>query len=144
MDPPSSRRWFAHEGVPVIRSDYPRNEPNFPFRQLCKDGDLTKVKDYLENQTEMEDWESNTQAESDIYDGFLEAIRGGHLDVVKYLAEKGCSLSEIVSAAVHRAVSSGNTNVLDFLVEQGWNPKQSRITESEEHDPKEFQFSHIR
>ena len=67
---------------------------------------------------------------------------------VKYLIGIGYSLSSkstygLISAAVEGAASSAQTYMLDFFVEQGWDPKRSEFPGPEGYNPLRPQFSSI-
>jgi hypothetical protein len=106
------------------------------FRKLCKDDDLSRIKQFLSHQGEIEEPPLNPYTSSprfDPYDGFHEAVRSGSVKVVRHSISKGFSITShrfrgnIIRIAIEGATSSGQTEMLDLFVEQGWDPKRSRF-----------------
>jgi hypothetical protein len=126
-------------GVPC--GPIPTHRLTVEFRELCIDGDLSRIKQFLSHQGEIEETPVNpftTRPRFEPYDGFYEAVRSGSMKVVKYLISEGFSLTShmfrgnIITTAIEGATSSGQTEMLDLLVEQGWDPKRSRFPDLED------------
>jgi hypothetical protein len=136
------------EGLSVHKS-------TLKFRRLCMEGDISRIKQYLSRLGEIEDVLSiqlvrhyRLSPSFCLYDGFREAIRSRHLQIVKFLMDEGLSLSYtdsngLISAAVEGAAFSGQTDILDFFVEQGWDLKRSEFSSPEGYYPLKLQFSSI-
>jgi hypothetical protein len=102
------------------------------FQQLCIHGSWEDVQRYLT------DWRKTRVAElagafvSDTekyrpYDGLVDAFRHGRLNIVKGLLGEGLSLQSdrdcnFALAAAAGAVRTGSSEILEFLLDQGWDP----------------------
>ena len=131
---------------------HPIDKSTLDFRKLCMDGDLPGIKQFLSHRHEIQDATSSPSDTINLifdpYNGLCAAIRSGHVQVVKYLIGNGYSLSyqgsnSLISAAVEGAASSAQTDMLDFFMEQGWDPKRSEIPGHQEYNPSRPQFSSI-
>lgn len=141
----------ASQGV-LCPGGHSVHKSTLDFRKLCINGDLPGIKQFLGHRHEIQD-EISSSSDTinllfDPYNGVCAAIRSGHVQVVKYLIGNGYSLSyqgscSLISAAVEGAASSAQTDMLDFFMEQGWDPKRSEIPGHEEYNPSRPQFSSI-
>jgi hypothetical protein len=94
------------------------------FRDLCISGSQSEIEKFLSQMAfPLESLNSFGPGQAS---PLCEAARHGHVHIIKYLSEeKGLHLFEdrletIAEAATTGAVKSGNTGVLDFLIEKGW------------------------
>lgn len=120
--------------VPGVRLPPQQNPKRAGFTQLCAAGDLTKIENFLRVfQSTDNTTDSTIRRSMSIYEyGFCEAVCHGKMDV-RYLMRQGY-LFWSISAAVEHATNSGSTEMLEFFVNQGWDPNPPQITDA--NDPR--------
>jgi len=94
------------------------------FRHLCARGSQTEVEELLEEWT---DPASVLQSafSSNSTSALCEAARHGHRSLLEYLVSRGFPLFEsgpetVPDAATHGAALTGETQILELLLEYGW------------------------
>lgn len=90
------------------------------FRHLSALNAQSEIKDLLQQ------WEDPTSPTNFQGCGAIAAaVKNGHKQLLKYLADRGFSLLEpgADNAACDYAVRTGDLEILELLVEHGWDPK---------------------
>ncbi|MGV8124932.1 MAG: ankyrin repeat domain-containing protein [Candidatus Xenobiia bacterium LiM19] len=84
------------------------------FVRMLEDGDLTRVKEYLETNSYIVSpgW-SRTSV--------LYAVKGGNIEIVKLLIEKGADVSAATNGytALHEAAKLGHKEIAELLITKG-------------------------
>jgi hypothetical protein len=100
------------------------------FRHLSAINAQSEIEDLLQQ------WEDSTSPTNfQLCGAITAAIKNGHKQLLKYLVDRGLSPLEWQAgvAACSYADSTGNLEILELLVEHGWDPKvtsdgKSRLT----------------
>lgn len=114
-----------------VLSERPRNKATLEFVKLCINNDLLGVNQCLSDFEELEDTKK-ASLNLNGYDGFCQAVRHGHVEIVQYLYQKkafpyhfralGAQLNPLSTGPPHR-----EKDMLDFLVGHGWDPNRLEI-----------------
>jgi len=111
------------------------------FQQLCMNGSWTEVLQFLtewrkEEAAKPEDAPFSSTDLYQPYDGFVSAFRYGRLEIVKGLLEAGLSLKtdsdwNFASAAATGAARTRSSEMLEFMLGQGWDPNHHDMPSSD-------------
>jgi hypothetical protein len=124
------------KGLPMVACVSEKSKST-DFRQICIDGSLPEVLQFLTDWRKTAEHEGTPFSSPEAYrpyDGFVDALRHGRLDVVKALMGEGEGLSvqsdgycHFAADAAKGAVKTASPELLDFLLAQGWNPVQESL-----------------
>lgn len=79
------------------------------FLRACKRGNFQEVKNYIWNWPEI-------RLDEDFHTGLWLACEHGHLEIVRYLYEKGANVEALDNAALKKASFNGHYDIVKYLL----------------------------